>query len=164
MKVALYIADSGSIVDKLINVWTGLYGYSHTEIAFDTIGKKENSYLCCSSSPRDGDVRFTNINLNSGHWHVINFDIPAYQEKVIYDELRELTGAKYDWKGIFFTFIFSWVHKQDDKKWWCSELTAYILNLHVRNMNFRISPNKLAKRLDAPRQPFSFKLSFKKSY
>jgi len=165
MKIAFYIADSGSFVDKAINIWTGLYGYSHTEIVFDTIDKKDGKYLCCSSSPRDGKVRFTHINLDSGHWYLKEYNqMPAFQEQNIYNDLKKLEGSKYDWKGIFLTFIFAWVHKQDDKKWWCSELTGYILNEYIQHMRYRVSPNKLAKRLGAPRQPFSFKFSFKKSY
>jgi len=165
MKIALYIADSGSLVDKLINAWTGFYGYSHSEIVFESIDKKgETEYLCCSASPRAGKVRFTHIDLSSGHWHLVDYRMPEFQEQNIYNDLKKLEGAKYDWKGIFLTFIFKWFNKQNDKKWWCSEICGYILDEYIVHMNYRISPNKLAKKLKAPKQPFSFKFSFRKSY
>lgn len=167
MKIAMYIASTGSLVDKIIDAWTGWYGYSHSEIVFDHIARLDNTYLTCSSSPRDGKLRFNRIDMSSGHWYMV--DIPEIysekQEYEIYNMLKKMEGAKYDWKGIFFYFIFSFVHKQDDNEWWCSEICAYIINRFINpNFKYRISPNKLAKKLKAPKQPYRFGFSWKKSY
>jgi hypothetical protein len=164
MKVILYIADTGSIVDKIINLWTGLYGYSHSEIVFDKFKTKDGKYLCCSSSPIDRKVRFEYINIHTDHWYVVDIDVDYETEVRIYNEMKSLEGAKYDWKGILFTFIFRWFKKQDDKKWWCSEICAYILNKYCMPMRIRIHPNKLAKKLKAPNQPFTFSLGFTKRF
>lgn len=168
MKMAIYIASTGSLVDKAIDIWTGLHGYSHCEIVFDHIeSSDDDTWLCCSSSPRDGELRFNRIDIYSRHWHVV--DIPEIntveQEQTVYDQLKKMEGAKYDWKGIFLFFIFRFVKKQDDKKWWCSEICAYVLNQYVKSdLCYRISPNKLARFLKAPKQPFKFMFSFTKSY
>ena len=168
MKIALYKAETGTLIDKLINIWTGFYGYSHSEIVFDKIyGHPKDKYMCCSSSPRDGEIRFDGIDIYSRHWELI--DIPEIetpqQEQEIYDFLKTLEGAKYDWKGIFLTFVFSFINKQDDKKWWCSEICGFVINKYVNeNFKYRISPNKLAKKLKATKQPFKIMFSMKKSF
>ena len=164
MKVILYIAETGTFMDKLINVWTGLYGYSHCEIVFDKMPQKNGKYLCCSSSPRDLKVRFNYIDIKSKHWHIVDIPSNSKIDDEVYKEMKKLEGAKYDWKGIFLTFIFSWVDKQDNKKWWCSEIVAHILNKFYIPMKLRVHPNRLAKTLKAPRQPFKFTLGMKKRY
>lgn len=165
MKVALFIADSGTVLDKIINLWTGLYGYSHSEIVFDKIKDGDDGTLCCSSSPMDRKVRFEDIKLTPKHWYLVDIPVDYETEVKIYKEMEKLKGAKYDWKGIFLTFIFKWFKKQDDKKWWCSELCAFILNEHYdHNIPLRIHPNKLAKVLKAPKQPFSFMLKTTKRF
>lgn len=168
MKIAMYIASSGSLVDKAIDIWTGLHGYSHCEIVFDFIEKSDDdTFLTYSSSPRDGELRFNRIDMSSGHWYLV--DLPEIysekQELEIYNMLKKMEGAKYDWKGILLYFIFAFVHKQDDNKWWCSEICAYAINQFINpNFKYRISPNKLAKKLKAPKQPYRFGFSWKKSY
>lgn len=161
MKLALYIADAGTLVDKAINIWTGLYGYSHSEIVFEMIDvQADGKNLSCSASPRDGDVRFERINFQSGHWELI--DLPSIdtveKEQEVYDFLKPYVGAKYDWRGIFLWFILPF-KKQSNKKWWCSEICAMVLDKFVLPLDYRISPNRLAKKLKAPKQPFSFKIS-----
>jgi len=164
MKVALYRSSEGSLVDKAINIWTGFRGYSHSEIVFEhhLFNTNNEKFLCCSSSPRENKLRFKEIDINSGNWTVI--DIPEIstveKEKEIYDFLKDMEGTPYDWKGIFFWFILKFVRKQDNKKWWCSEIVGYTLDKFARPMSYRISPNKLAKNLEAPKRPFTFKFSF----
>ena len=168
MKVALYIASTGSLVDKAIDIWTGLHGYSHCEIVFEQVvlPNDKDEWLCCSSSPRDGKLRFNYIDIHSRHWLLV--DIPEVdtieKEKEVYDYLKKIEGAKYDWKGIILFFIFAFMKKQDDKKWWCSEIVAFILDKFAIPMKVRISPNKLARKLKAPNQPFKFMFTMKKSY
>ncbi len=167
MKVALYIASSGSLIDKGIDIWTGLHGYSHCEIVFEHVMiPADGKWLTCSASPRDGEVRFNKININSGHWHLV--DIPEVdtmeKEAIVYNLLMTMVGDKYDWKGILLYFIFAFMKKQDNNKWWCSEIVGYILDRFGSPMKYRISPNKLAKKLNAPKQPFKFMFTFRKNY
>ncbi len=157
MQIAFYKAKNGKLLDRVINVWTGCHGYSHTEIVFDKIYPHNNGeYLCCSADGRTNSVRFKNIDVKSFHWVLI--DIPEIdtieKEQEVYQLMRSFKGAKYDWYGIFCSFVFAF-NKQDDKKWWCSELCAYVLNKYVdSSLKFRISPNKLAKELNCPKVPF----------
>ena len=168
MKIALYKSETGTIVDKLINIWTGFYGYSHCEIVFDKIyGHSDGKWMCCSADARTNEVRFKKIDIESRHWLII--DIPEIdtveKEQQVFNLMKTIDGAKYDWKGIFLSFILPWFKKQDDKKWWCSEICAYVLNKFVNEtFKFRISPNKLAKKLKAPKQPFKIMLNMKKSF
>ena len=168
MKIALYVASTGTIVDKLIDVYTGLHGYSHCEVVFDKIyGHQNDEYLCCSAAPREGKVRFKRIDIHSRHWYIVDvpeIDSPA-KEREVYMFLKKLEGAKYDWKGIFLFFIFAFMKKQDDKKWWCSEVCGLVLHTFINTkQKYRISPNKLARVLHAPKQPFKFKLSIGKKF
>lgn len=144
MKLMLYKANCGNWIDKIINLGTGNYGYSHVELAFDKIDKNHNrGYLCYSSSPREGKVRFTYIdNDKTNHWVVI--DLPQFSledERRIYSKCFDYLNAKYDVFGIIFWYVFSFVKKQRDNEWWCSEIVAYLLGLK----DYRKNPNELAK-------------------
>jgi len=137
MKIAFYKANTGKLVDIIINMWTGCYGYSHCEIV-------------CSADSFINAVRFKNIDIYSNHWTV--FDVPEVdtieKEQEIYHLMKSLQGAKYDWFGIVFSFVFGFIHKQKDDQWWCSEICGYVLKETVLpNLKFRVSPNKLAKLL-----------------
>jgi len=168
MKIAFYIASTGTLIDKLINVWTGFYGYSHCEIVFDHIEiSDDDKWWACSAAPRDGEVRFKKIDIHSSHWELI--DIPTVNTKddelKVYNFLKEYEGSKYDWQGILLYFIFAFMKKQDNKKWWCSEICAYTLREFIDpKLSYRISPNKFAKKLNAPKQPFKFMFSLSKSF
>jgi len=165
MKVAFYIAESGNFVDKIINLWTGFYGYSHCEIVFENFGPTEDyhKYLCCSAAPREGKVRFKEIDIYSKHWHVIDLD-DDINENTAFDYVNKMIGAKYDWKGILLYFIFMFIKKQDKNKWWCSEFVGNFLNEFYKPTKFRVSPNRLAKKLGLPRQPFKFMFLIKKNF
>lgn len=165
MKLALYKAAEGTPLDKAIDIGSGLYGYSHNEIVFDRLenGRDENGkYLCFSSSPREGEVRFKYIDIYSGKWHVIDLD-DQYEwedEAMIYQDSMQYIGAKYDYYGIFMWYILFWVKKQRDDQWWCSEIGAKQLGWE----NYRVTPNKLARHYGAPRGEFSFKFIWRKVY
>lgn len=163
MKVAFYKAAEGTPLDKIIDGATGLYGYSHCEFVFDQMedGVRDGKYLCFSSSPREGYVRFKHIDINSGRWHVV--DLPGVDvkaEREVYESAHLLLGSKYDYYGIIFWYVFFWVKKQRDDQWWCSEVLAYLMGWP----HFRVTPNRLAKSLGAPKIPFSAKFVWRKSY
>ena len=152
MKLAFYKASKGRLLDKAINLWTGLYGYSHVEIIF-------SNGEAFSSSPREGHTRFKNIKFSNNKWEIIDLDIPKEKEEQIYLIAKKLEGKRYDWKGIFLHQfigrIIGWITGdysidkfQDKNKWWCSEITSFLLGLH----NYRIHPNKMAKKFNVKRQ------------
>ena len=70
--------------------------------------------------------------------------VPKTEREIaqIYHNFQYEIGKGYDLKAILFTELFKF-GKQNDNKWYCSELCAY---LHGAK-KFRISPNKFYKLL-----------------
>lgn len=163
MKLALYKAAEGTLLDKVIDLGSGLYGYSHCELVFDRIvpdvGGK--SY-CYSSSPREGECRFKYIDLDSGKWEVIDLSdqFEWEDESIMFQDAKFFQGAEYDYYGIICWYVFAFIKKQKSSQWWCSEICARLLGWS----DFRVTPNKLARHYKAPRGKFSFKLIWKKIY
>lgn len=143
MKIMLYKANKGTWLDKIIDAFSGGYGYSHVELAFDKIyDDPKNGYICFSSSPREGKVRFKYINPHvNDHWEIIDLNHTLEEEQRIYSGSFEYLNAKYDYYGIMFWYVFFWVKKQHDDKWWCSEIVSYLLGFD----KYRKTPNELAK-------------------
>ena len=69
-------------------------------------------------------------------------ELPCDSRKEAILKARRQVGKKYDWLGIF-SFVF---HKdyEDKKKWFCSELVAYAMNIFEMNKLFLISPQFLS--------------------
>lgn len=143
----LYKANKGTWLDKTIDLMSGKYGYSHVELAFDKVVKSDGSYLCFSSSPREGKVRFKQIEITD-HWRVIDLDVSLEEEQRIYSMAFDYVGAKYDYYGIIFWYVFFWVKKQHDDRWWCSEIVSYLLDME----KYRKTPNELAKMFGAKKR------------
>lgn len=150
MKLAFYKASSGNWLDKAINLFTGLYGYSHVELVF-------SDGMCFSCSPRENETRFKKIDLDDDKWVVVDVECSDTKEELIREQAEKLVGKKYDWWGIFFYFVIP-LKKQSDGKWWCSEICAYLLKWII----FRVHPNRMAKGYELPKQPYSFSISFSK--
>jgi len=132
MKVAFYKAKKGNWLDFLINLLTGMNGYSHVELVLD-------NNLCYSISPRDKKTRFKKINLYDGHWDVYELytDITSQEvnEKIASKLFQE---AEYDYLGILFSHVIK-LNLDDPFKLYCSECVGKLLNLK----NPYVSPNKL---------------------
>lgn len=119
MKIAMYKAKHGNWLDWLIAACTWSK-YSHCELILS-----DGRFL--SSSPRDGGVRFAEINENSGHWDVFDIKFHKWDEDAIirWGECKE--GTKYDWLGAFFSLMdldFSM-----NSRMFCSEFCALALGL-----------------------------------
>lgn len=128
MKMAFY-KGKGNWLDALVRFVTRSE-YSHCEIVIDGV--------CWSSSPRDGGVRRTQINLQSGHWDVI--DIQGNEASAeLWFKSRE--GAGYDWIGLIRTVIPYFPHSKT--KWFCSEACGAALGMRSDAM----SPKDLFDRL-----------------
>lgn len=129
--LAFYKAKYGDWKDKLISYWT--FGpYSHCELV---VNPKTN--LCYSCSPREGIVRYKEIDLYNGHWDCISTgqDFTSDFKKLCDNELNKT----YDWFGIIFSQILPF-NKHRPNQWFCSELCAYLLGL--RNP-YIYDPNEL---------------------
>ena len=104
--------------DRFICFVTGSR-FSHVEIAWL---KQDNVYTCYSASPRDGGVRSTRVNYNTGHWYVIETGEAA--SLVIISNL----GKRYDYIGLIGAVVkLPWFSSKD--KWFCSEIIAETLGL-----------------------------------
>ena len=128
MKLALY-KGKGTFFDALVRFVT-CSEYSHCEVVLDGV--------CWSSSPRDGGVRRANINLQSGHWDVI--DIQG-DEALALAWFKSHDGAGYDWIGLIRTVIPFFPHSKT--KWFCSEACGAALGIRADDM----SPQDLFDRL-----------------
>ena len=120
MKLAFYKAP-GTLFDKLIRLATRS-AYSHCEIVIDG--------MCYSSSARDGGVRRAAINVDSGHWDVI--DIPGDPAPVLAWFSRH-DGAGYDWLGLARCVIPFFPHAAS--RWFCSEACGSALGLDASSMS-----------------------------
>lgn len=129
MRVAFYLAEHGDWFDKAIAIWTRSK-YSHVELVL-------GGTMCISASSRQGRVRTEDIDIYGGHWEVVEFDIeipPAELQR----RIDRVLGAGYDWLGIFF-YKFLPFRTQDRKKYWCSEVVAYLLGIE----DDKLSPQEL---------------------
>lgn len=142
--LALYKGSGGSLCDRFID-WVirklTKGKYSHCEIAVCKSEirdhyHREEWYECYSSSPRDGGVRQTVINLDDGKWDLIELTDLTEREVIAYFE--QTKGKSYDWRGIL-GFIFGIKQKQD--KYFCSEWCFNLLRQN--NEGWRFSPNDL---------------------
>ena len=121
-------------------------------MVFDRIETEENWF---SSSPREGKCRFSKIVPKKGHWEILDLrDVTLPEEVTIYNVARSLEGKRYDYFGIIFWYVFFFVKRQHDNKWWCSEVVGYLLG----HKDFRITPNELAKYYYVPRSEFKIHL------
>lgn len=80
MKIAFYKSKYGNLQDKVISALT-FSRYSHCEMVLE-------SGVCVSSSPRDGGIRYKEIELGD-HWDVFELDMT----KVFYGAYRNAPYA-----------------------------------------------------------------------
>lgn len=88
VRLAFY-KGAGTVGNALVRTWTRSR-YSHCELVIDG--------MCYSSSVRDGGVRAKRIDLDSGHWDIV--DLP-WADKAAALEYWALTKSQpYDWWGL----------------------------------------------------------------
>jgi hypothetical protein len=134
MQLAFYKGPPTGLMHKVghwgTKVFTGSQ-YSHCELVING--------TCCSSSSRDGGVRFKTIDLTTGKWDVyeVDGDVAA-----AWDWFCIHAGAKYDWAGIW-RFLLPFL-PQHSNQWFCSEACAAALGLPVPE---NYSPQTLFERM-----------------
>lgn len=139
MELIFYLANQGDFWDKLIGWWTG-GPYSHVELVF-------SNGECFTSSPRDGGVRFKQIDINPEHWNRVSITVAAEKEAEIYTWCESQVGLKYDWLGIL-GFVLP-IHFRTRRAWYCSEICSYVLDRFIgHQLPLKISPNGLYTLLE----------------
>jgi len=137
MKIAFYKGlKYGNWLDKLICLGT-MSRYSHCEIVF-------SDGVSASSSPRDGGVRFKNINYSDDKWTLFDVIYPSdvdFEAMVRY-HFAVHEGDKYDYLGAFFS-AFGIDASSDDRKF-CSQICGLILGSTNSGV---ITPGGLKKRM-----------------
>lgn len=123
-RVAFY-KGKGTWVDWAIRTVTRS-PYSHVELIPDPLMQgADGSFLCYTSSPRDGGVVNRSIGFKRDHWDFVDVEWYAPNVIAIFDQYA---GAKYDYAGIIFSQFFNW-RTHSRKRWFCSEIIAAALDL-----------------------------------
>lgn len=120
MKIAFYKGRT-RLFNRLVS-WYDKSPYSHCELVLDTA-----TGLCGSSSFMDGGVRTKVIDLDSGHWDVV--DIGGSEQALEAAHLWFAThnGQGYDVLGLL---GFLWRRQTGQQsKWFCSEAVAAALGM-----------------------------------
>lgn len=119
MKVAFYKYEYGDWKDWLIVKLTRSK-YSHIELIFD-----DGSSL--SSSPRDGGVRFKEIEYKPERWDFLNIDSEIDRERDEYlDRAFDLINHRhrYDWLSIFL----GWAGIKSYNRFNCVNACMYVID------------------------------------
>ena len=119
VQLALYKGPAKTVLDRAFHAgirWRTRSLWSHAELVID--GK------CYSSSNRDGGVRSKWINLNSGHWGVI--DLPDWFAEPALEWFASHEGARYDWPGVF-GFVLPIPHARS--RYFCFEAVGEMLGM-----------------------------------
>lgn len=141
LRVALYKAKHGGVIDWLINWFTGREGYSHTEIIFP-------DGVFFSSSGEDGGVRFKLIPVNRLYWTVYRVSLTPEAVHAVRAFCRNQDGKKYDWCGVL-GFVTPTHHAQG--RWFCSEIVVAAMQhagLFKNIKPWKVNPNVLRFMLD----------------
>ncbi len=150
MRLAFYKAACGDWTDKLISLRT-MSPFSHVELIFDT-----HAGISCSSSIRDGGVRFSRIDFNSGKWVVL--EIHNTNENEAYSYCNELLGKSYDLMGMLaMGFQIAGCHSPNC--YFCSELILGALQRQGIFVNERVEPS-----MTSPHDLFLLALGREESY
>jgi len=129
MQVIFYKSKYGDWWDKLVTLVTG-DAQSHCELAFTGVeDPTKTTYF--SSSPRDGGVRFKQMEIDPEHWDTIELSIDKEQEHKIREWCVSQTGMKYNWLGAL------GLPFRSKHRWYCSEICATALNLDT-NLNLNL--------------------------
>lgn len=137
----VYVASykgKGKLFNKLLR-WLDISPYSHTELALQL--NPDGTWLCCSSSMMDGGVRFKAIDIHSGNWDLIEFQVSDEQYSAMLDfcAKKVLQQVKYDCLGMLGAGFIGL--RQNKKKEFCNEFVgnAMALMFDIREP-FRLRP------------------------
>jgi hypothetical protein len=135
MKIAFYKGTKeenpkADWVDRSVSFWTESR-FSHCELVFD-LPKHSNESMFFSASGRDKKVRFKFFTPNPERWEYVDIDpfirTRDLDKHRLYQRACAFVDDKYDYVGIFLTFVVP-LGLQSADKWWCSEILGHILNI-----------------------------------
>lgn len=69
-------------------------------------------------------------------------DLTPVQDKKFWDFIKSQVGSGYDWKGIYLTQFIN-LDWEDKSKWFCSEITAKVLQLLYVPEFIDVKPNRI---------------------
>lgn len=118
--------------------------YSHCEVVVE---KDNDLFDCYTSSIRDNGVRCKRMALPSTKWDLVEIKYKTEEDVVKFFE--PLLGKHYDFLGALGIILGT---KDDDNKWFCSEIAAHCLNLpdawrYHPNLLFALTSNGVMKCL-----------------
>jgi len=127
--------------DYIISIFT-LGEYSHSELVF-------SDGMSFSISNRLKTPKFKNIDINSGSWDIIDFEVaPNIEQKIkrlcLYKQKQKFT---YDYKGAFFSPLRICKHYKN--KYFCSELVVDVLRDYIFDLQpgCKYTPSRLQKTI-----------------
>lgn len=143
MKAIFWIGRSG-FFGSLIRFFKHK-GISHSEILFS------DGYAGTSDADKGGVVLYKLDPFVSTDWYVIDLPVTLEQEVEVRRFFVEEAGAKYDWKGIFFSQVFPW-NWASKTRWFCSEsCTAALQRIYPQLLDLKpcqVDPASLATILE----------------
>jgi len=130
--VALAFKSENTINSKLIQWWTKS-NYSHVEIIIDD--------YWVSSSPDQGGAYIHRLRPLSDNWDYVTVKVNEENTPWAIQFANAQVGTKYDWLGVFFS-QFLHINKQDNSKWFCSELVTVLLQIMDNKQTKNLVPNE----------------------
>jgi hypothetical protein len=117
MHIAFFRARKGKLVDWLIDLFTGLKGFSHMELVF-------SDGQCFSAQKGDKGTRYKNVDFDAASWIIIPLTVTDEQEVVIRSFCDSVLGKEYDiWGALGVILPF----RNRKGKWFCSEVVVTAL-------------------------------------
>jgi len=134
MKVTVaFFKGDNDLSDKLVKWWTNSK-YSHCEMII------QDKWL--SADPKRG-VRLINLKPLKDNWDYVEVEVDEKNTPFVLSFISEQKGKKYDWKGIFFSQLFSFdLHSHN--KFFCSELVMGVLQAFNASRAMGKKPHKFS--------------------
>lgn len=158
MKIAFKkTLPTDGILTKLVGWEWGTKGnYHHSELIFsDGVSISAGRII---NGKDDNDVSFKTLDFSdTNRWDIIYIDFLDLNEAKMREVAELLIGAKYDWKGIFLTFVFPFA-LQNKSRWMCSEIAVELLKQGGAGEFVGISSNTMS-----PNKLYTFLMNLKKN-
>jgi hypothetical protein len=118
IRIAFFRGRTWSIRSWAIRLWT-LSRFNHVEVILPD-GRSLNA------STTNGVIWRTLQPSEAGDWEIWSLPVTEHQLASISAFAAKELGCRYDWKGIFLS-QFIRLHREDPERWFCSELSAAVI-------------------------------------
>lgn len=127
-------------IANTINWWTDSK-YFHVELAID-----DKWIICCFEKGVTIQEYKSNFFDDDYDYYALEIeDITSNQKKIFWDWIKREVGTGYDKRAIFFTQLIN-LEIENKDRWFCSEITAKILQLFYVEEFIDCKPNMLAPK------------------